>query len=236
MKTYLIVGSESSIAKYYIENYISRTNDKIICIDIRENSNHYSNVKSFKFDVKDNESYYNFINYLTNSNLKIDNVLFSIGSNPMKNFFESTIENFKQTIDINLISFFILIKKIFRFLNPQCSIIAIGSQNSIVGQNDRIDYSTSKAALAQLVKNIQLDFSKYSDKDIKVNCISPGFIATNKNVPIQKYEIETLLSKNINNKYVELYEISQIINMLFDDNINSFKGANIVIDNGYTIK
>ncbi|REH97592.1 hypothetical protein DOS70_01575 [Staphylococcus felis] len=236
MKTYLIVGSESSIAKYYIENYISRTNDKIICIDIRENSNHYSNVKSFKFDVKDNESYYNFINYLTNSNLKIDNVIFSIGSNPMKNFFESTIENFKQTIDINLISFFILIKKIFRFLNPQCSIIAIGSQNSIVGQNDRIDYSTSKAALAQLVKNIQLDFSKYSDKDIKVNCISPGFIATNKNVPIQKYEIETLLSKNINNKYVELYEISQIINMLFDDNINSFKGANIVIDNGYTIK
>lgn len=58
----------------------------------------------------------------------------------------------------------------------QGSIVFISSVYGIVGSAANVAYATSKAALIGMTKALAIEFA---DKNIRVNCIAPGFIKTN---------------------------------------------------------
>ena len=61
-------------------------------------------------------------------------------------------------------------------LTQQGSIIYISSVYGIVGSAANVAYATSKAAVIGMTKALAIEFA---NKNIRVNCVAPGFIKTN---------------------------------------------------------
>lgn len=239
MSCYLIVGGNSEIARDYITNKINLDANEVIITDKKFSHNSlpdHPNINMFEFDSTNQEEYKELLSYLENTDHLIDKILFTIGINPMKNFFTSDIQEFSNTIDTNFTTLFITLKKIYSYLNKKSSIVVLASQNGTIGHEDRIDYGPSKAALIQMVKNLSVDFNKYSNKDIKINCISPGYVLSKKSESFfSSPKGKKSLAKTLNGKPVLLNELSNTISFMLDDDNSSFRGQNIVLDNGYTI-
>ncbi|MBX5320326.1 SDR family oxidoreductase [Staphylococcus caprae] len=140
-------------------------------------------------------------------------------------------------MDINLTSVYIALKVMHPYLNTTPSIVVLASQNGVVGHEDRIDYGSSKSALIHLVKNLSLDFAKYSNKDIKINALSPTYIANESN---ENYFNGMKGKKLINNipykKILQIEDVVKGIEFLLSDSSKSMRGQNLILDYGYTIK
>ncbi|HDT6947483.1 TPA: SDR family oxidoreductase [Staphylococcus aureus] len=239
MSNYLILGSQGQISKNFIDNFTNLSEDKLILVDrlaVNKKNEVQDNIFYFTFDISRKENYVGLLNFLQDRDIRIDKILFAVGKNPMNNFFSSTINEFEDTLSTNLTSLYISLKVLYDFLSNKVSIVAISSQNGVVGHENRIEYGPSKAALIQLVKNLSVDFALYSTKDIKINCISPGYVKTSRNTSFfQSVEGKKLLNKSPYKKLTSLEEISYMINFLLCDYSDSMRGQNIIMDYGYTI-
>lgn len=239
MSNYLILGSQGQISNNFIDHFIDLSEDKLILVDrvaTHEKTKIQDNVFFFTFDITQKENYVELLDFLSYRNMSIDKILFTVGKNPMNNFFSSTINEFEDTLSTNLTSLYIALKTLYDFFSHKTSIVAISSQNGIVGHENRIEYGPSKAALIQLVKNLSVDFAIYSTKDIKINCISPGYVKTSRNTSFfNSIEGKKLLNKSLYKKLVSLEEISYMIDFLMRDYSDSMRGQNITMDYGYTI-
>ncbi len=60
--------------------------------------------------------------------------------------------------------------------NQQASIVFISSVYGVVGSAANVAYATSKAAIIGMTKALAIEFAS---KNIRVNCVAPGFIKTN---------------------------------------------------------
>lgn len=237
MTNYIIFGGEGQIGNYFIKNYINLEESNVIIVDQKPNIEHqHQNIKYFDIDVSDKNQYTELITFLENQNIYIDCFLFSVGINFQEDFFTSTIDNFTKTININFISFYISLKMLYSFLSKNASIVTIASQNGIVGHENRIDYSPSKAALIQIIKNLTIDFSKDKSKDIKLNAISPGYVHTDKNTDFfNSVQGKKMIKRNPYNKLPILDDVCGVIEFLFSNASHAIRGENIVVDFGYTI-
>ncbi|MCE5034943.1 SDR family oxidoreductase [Staphylococcus cohnii] len=237
MANYIIFGGEGQIGKYYIENYINLDTNNVIIVDQKNNADYrHKNIKYFNIDVYDKNQYNDLITFLTNKKIYIDFFLFSVGINFQEDFFTSTIDNFTKTINTNFIGFYISLKMLYSFLSEHSSVVTIASQNGIVGHENRIDYSPSKAALIQIIKNLTVDFSKDKSKDIKLNAISPGYIYTDRNIKFfNSIHGKKMAKRNPYNKLPKLNDVCGVIQFLFSDASYAIRGENIVVDFGYTI-
>jgi NAD(P)-dependent dehydrogenase (short-subunit alcohol dehydrogenase family) len=115
--------------------------------------------------------------------------------------------------------------------------VTVASQNGVVGHEDRISYGTSKAALIQLSKNLTIDFAKYSEKDIRINSISPSYVHTKENEEsyFNTYPGKKMLERIPTRTLVPPHEVAALIDFLLSKKCKSIRGQNIIIDNGYTI-
>lgn len=75
----------------------------------------------------------------------------------------------------------------------QCSIVLISSVYGVVGSAANVAYATSKGAIIAMTKALAIELAS---KNIRVNCVAPGFI-------------KTPMADNINSMFDEAYE-SQI--------------------------
>src|SRR5699024_10867861 len=105
-----IVGGNSEIARDYITNKINLDINEVIITDKHFSHSYlpdHPNINTLEFDSANQEEYKELLSYLENKGLLIDKVLFTIGINPMKNFFTSDIEEFSNTINTNFTTLFI---------------------------------------------------------------------------------------------------------------------------------
>lgn len=235
MKNIIVIGANGQIGLEYIKN----SNNYIIAIDqeidLLKRLNK-KNLINFRLDITMNKEFNIIESFLQENNVLIDAILFSQGVNPINNFFTATIEDFNSTLEVNLNSIFISLKRLYPYFNQKVSIVTIASQNGVVGHEDRIDYSTSKAAVIHMMKSLTLDFAKYSSKDIKINAISPGYIITPKSESFfSTIKGEKLKRRIPYNSLVTLQDVLNSIDFLLSDKSNAIRGQNIVIDYGYTI-
>jgi len=90
---------------------------------------------------------------------------------------EFLIEDFKEVIDIDLVSPFIVSKHVVKGMisRNQGKIINICSMMSELGRNSVGAYAAAKGGLKMLTKNMATEWAKYN---IQLNGIGPGYFAT----------------------------------------------------------
>ena len=123
---------------------------------------------------------------------------------------DKTVNNFKRTLDVNLIGPFLMCKYIGKrmYEEKKGSIINVSSTNSIDSFYPySIDYDASKAGVNILTHDFAKEYAPY----VKVNTIAPGWINTEMNKELDKEYIEEECQHILLNRFAEPEEIAEEI-------------------------
>ena len=194
--------------------------------------NKYPNVKVQKFDLSNHDEIQNFINksYDIFGN-KIDILINNAGITKDNLSIRMKDEEWNNVIDINLTSTFLLskyaIKKMLK--NKKGKIINITSVVGHTGNIGQANYAASKAGVVAMSKSLALEYGK---KNIKVNCVSPGFINTDMTKKIENEYKNVLKSKIPLDRFGEPNDIANTVVFLCSDLSDYITGETIHVNGG----
>ena len=119
-------------------------------------------------------------------------------------------------------------------VNQQGSVVFISSVYGVVGSSANVAYATSKAAIIGMTKALSIEFAP---KNIRVNCVAPGFIKTNMADRVSTM-FDTAYSEKIEVMHPlgwgEAIDIANTIAFLLSDASKWTTGAVFNIDGGFT--
>jgi len=145
--------------------------------------------KTISFDLNNLSSIPEMINNLIKENGQIDILVNNAGINLKKDFTEVTDSEFEKIMLTNVTSMFAISREVVKFMvqRQTGSIINISSMASQYGIPKVIAYTASKAAIEGMTRAMAVELSP---KGIRVNCIVPGFIATDMSAKALNNDIE----------------------------------------------
>ena len=97
---------------------------------------------------------------------------------------EMEVADFKEVLDVDLVSPFIVSKQVVKSMieRKQGKIINICSMMSEMGRNTVGAYAAAKGGLKMLTQNMATEWAKHN---IQINGIGPGYFATSQTAPIR---------------------------------------------------
>lgn len=170
---------------------------------------------------------------------RLDIVVNNAGVCYHKDIFEATVDEFREVIDINLTGSYIVAKEAARVMiatETKGSIINIASMSgSIVNvPQPQAAYNASKAAVIHMTKSLAVELVEYG---IRVNSISPGYIATPMSIDPNFVEPELLAAWQPlfpMHRMGKPEELTGAIIWLCSEASGFTNGADILIDGLYT--
>ncbi len=129
-----------------------------------------------KFDISNHSLIEKFINECSETfQSKIDILINNAGITSDNLTIRMSDEEWNKVLNLNLTSSFLLTKNAIKKMlkNKNGKIINITSIVGHTGNIGQANYAASKAGLVGMSKSLALEYGK---KNIKINCISPGFI------------------------------------------------------------
>lgn len=214
-----------------IINYVN-SNEKAKQMKEELESEYNIRVLPIKADLSSEEEINTMVDIAIKEFGKIDVLVNNAGIVIDKEFEDKTVEEWKQTLDINLIAPFILTKLVGKEMSKQKSgsIINISSTNGLnTYYPTSADYDASKSGLISLTYNSAVQFAPY----VRVNCIAPGWVNTemNKELPedFVKEETERILVR----RFAEPEEIAKVVAFLASEDASFVNSTVIKVDGGW---
>ncbi|XP_068435493.1 17-beta-hydroxysteroid dehydrogenase 14 [Clinocottus analis] len=95
---------------------------------------------------------------------------------PHKPTDDTTAEEFRDLLNLNLVSYFLASKYALPYLRQRHgNIINVSSLTAAIGQKDAAPYVATKGAIVSMTKAMAVDESLHN---VRVNCLSPGNVMT----------------------------------------------------------
>jgi NAD(P)-dependent dehydrogenase (short-subunit alcohol dehydrogenase family) len=170
---------------------------------------------------------YGYINTLVNN----------AGINQKKEFTEVTDADFQQVILTNVTAVFAVSREVVKYMieRGKGSIINISSMASQYGIPKVIAYTASKSAIEGMTKAMAVELSP---KGIRVNCIAPGFIATDmssKALNGDQERMQKVLSRTPMGGLGEPSDIADSALFLASDAAKYITGTVLPVDGGNSV-
>ena len=240
-KVALVTGSSKGIGKEIIKELarsgydvvINYNNSKEEAYALNEEVSKYD-VKSLvvKCDVSNEDEVKNMIDEIHSQMGSVDILVNNAAVNYNDFFYKKTVEDFKRTMDVNVLGAFLVSKYVSKDMinNKWGRIINISSTNGINTYYPVcFDYDASKAALISLTHNMAIEFAPY----INVNAITPGFIGTESELEgmdeeFIKNEEEKILVKRMGTPS----DVAKLVKFLISDDASFINNSVIRVDGG----
>ena len=213
-----------------VVNYFSSEKEALSVVD--EIKKIGSEAIAIKCDVSEENEVKEMINHTIDKFGKIDILVNNAGIVFDVPFFERTVEQFKRTIDVNLLGTFLCSKYASEQMlkNDHGKIINISSTNGInCFSPDAMDYDCSKAGIIILTR----DLAKELAPKIQVNSIAPGWVDTEMNQNLSKDFIDEEKEKIYLKRFAKPEEIAKSILFLASDDASYITGSILKVDGGY---
>ena len=192
----------------------------------------YKNVNILKFDISDHSRIEDFVeNCCKALSNKIDILINNAGITEDNLSIRMKEEEWKRVIDINLSSTFFMTKHVIKKMlkSKNGKIINITSVVGHTGNIGQANYAASKAGIIAMSKSLAIEYWK---KNIKVNCVSPGFILSEMTNKISDEHTEILKSRISLNKFGNPEDVANTIAFLSSDLSDYITGETIHVNGG----
>lgn len=124
-----------------------------------------------------------------------------------------TKEDFTNVIDVNLVGSFNMIKAVNRKMIKQKygRIVNISSVIGLTGNIGQVNYAASKAGLIGMSKSVARELAT---RNITVNCVAPGFIATKMTDVLEESVIDNIKAQIPTKKMGTPEDVANAVNFL----------------------
>ena len=147
-----------------------------------------------------------------------------------RGIYESTIEEFENTLKVNIIGAFIVSREAIKHMKKGNSIVNVSSTNGTkVVAPESIDYNISKVGLQSLTRDLAFQFKP----NIRVNAVAIGWADTDMNKDLPKDYIEEENNKIYLKRFADPSEIANTIYFLANEEASYINGEILTIDGGY---
>lgn len=146
--------------------------------------------------------------------------------------FQKTVDQWKKTIETNLIGMFLCVKYVAPYMSKRKygRIVNISSTNGInTFDPTSVDYDASKAGVIMLTKALAQEMAP----NVAVNSVAPGWVDTDMNKDLPKDFIESEKKKITLKRFAKPEEIAKVVLFLSSDDASFINGSIVVADGGY---
>jgi len=183
-----------------------------------------------KADVSDEGAVESMISQIVERFGKLDILVNSAGIVFDTPFQEKTVEQWRRTLDVNLIGTFLCAKYASRHMPKGGRIVNISSTNGIDSFSpEAMDYDASKAGVIILTR----DLAKELAPNILVNSIAPGWVNTDMNKDLPENFIKEETDKIYLKRFAEPEEIAKAVLFLASQDASFITGSTLKVDGGY---
>lgn len=238
-KVVLVTGSSRGIgaatirefASYGYNVVINYNNSQKEAEELKKYVENKYNVKALaiKADVSNEIEVKNMIDKIIKEFNHIDVLVNNAGIVYDREFEKITVEEFKRTLEVNVIGAFIVSREVSKYMSRGSIINVSSTSETKVLSPENLDYNISKIGLQCLTKDLAIQFKP----NIRVNAIAIGWADTDMNKDLPKDYIESEKEKIHLGRFAKPSEIAQTIYFLSSKKSTYINGEIINIDGGY---
>ena len=239
-KVVLVTGSSREIGKATIIEFASKGYNVVInycksktkAEELKKYVENEFKIKALciKADVSNKTEVKNMIDTIISGFGRIDVLVNNAGIVYDRNFDEITIDEFKRTLEVNVLGAFIVAREVSKYMKNGSSIVNVSSTNGTKTIfPECLDYNISKIGLQSLTRDLAFQFKP----NIRVNAIAIGWADTNMNKDLPKDYIKDEKSKIYVERFADPSEIAKTIYFLASDESSYINSEIINIDGGY---
>jgi Tropinone reductase 1 len=244
-KKALITGGTKGIGLAIVEEFVSlgaevflvARNEQEVANLVGTFQSRGSLVDGIAGDVSEQALRTKIIDTLTLRWGRLDILVNNVGTNVRKKFVEYTEEEYRRLFDINLFS----LTEMCRLAHPllskgeNASVVNIASVAGSFDVQSGPPYGMTKAAIIQLTRHLA---AEWAPQNIRVNSISPWYIATPLTVPVltNKDRLEKILARTPMNRVGQPSEVASAVAYLAMDHASYITGQDLKVDGGMSVK
>jgi NAD(P)-dependent dehydrogenase (short-subunit alcohol dehydrogenase family) len=160
---------------------------------------------------------------------RIDAIVSNAGINVRGSLSEIDLATWNRVLAVNLTAAFLLARAAERPLRAaKGAMVLIASTRAHMSEPDTLPYSASKGGLVALTHALAMTFAP----DVRVNCISPGWIDTGKYGPLRPEDH----AQHPAGRVGQTGDIAAAVSYLLSEDAGFITGAELIVDGGMTRK
>lgn len=241
-KTILITGAGRGIGKEIAKKFSKEGFN--IAVNYRENLDFQTYLKDIeasddrvlfvKADVSVYEEVESMFKEIIEKFGKLDVLINNAGITKDNLAVRMKVEDFQKVIDVNMTASFYCMKLAAKYMMKQRngSIISISSIVGLRGNPGQINYAASKAGLIGMSKTLALELAS---RNVRCNCIAPGFIETDMTAKLPEKAIESLMDRIPMTRLGQASDIANAAYFLSSEEASYITGQVISVDGGMNI-
>lgn len=234
-KVVLVTGSSRGIGRATVLKYAKEGYDVVInynssldkALEVEKEAKEYGvNTLVIKCDISNEEEVKPMINTIKDTFGRLDVLVNNAGIAIDTTFEDKTVDNFRRTLDVNLIGTFLVSKYASKIMDKGV-IINVSSTNGIdTTYPESLDYDASKAGVISLTHNLATQFAP----NIRVNAVCPGWVNTEMN---KELDSEFVKEETAKIKLGRFAEPSEIADAIYNISISLYINDSIIrVDGG----
>jgi len=239
-KVVLVTGSARGIGKATIIEFASKGYNVVInyiknkdkAIELKDYVESEFNVKALveAADISNESDVKNMIASIIKEFGRLDVLINNAGIVYDRNFDEITIDEFKRTLEVNVLGAFIVSREAAKYMKKDSAIVNVSSTNGTKAISPEcLDYNISKVGLQSLTRDLSFQFKP----NIRVNAIAIGWANTDMNKDLPQDYVDDETEKIYLGRFADPQEIAKTIYFLASEDSSYINGEILTVDGGY---
>lgn len=180
-------------------------------------------------DVSNEDQVKTMITTIVNKWGKIDALVNNAGIVYDRPFADITIDEFKETLNVDVIGAFIVSKAVYPYMNNGAIVNVSSTNGTTTVSPECLDYNVAKIGLQSLTRDLAFQFKP----NIRVNAVAPSWVNTRMNDDLDKDYIKSETDKIYLNRFAQPEEIAKVIYFLCSEDASYINGSILTVDGGY---